>query len=270
MSSHASLPYLSGVGASIDPIDPAVVHGRLLDRGIDWPAPIVLPTTESTNADLLARAPAGAPVGTCIVADEQTAGRGRLGRAWVSDPGAGLWCSTLVPYPGPHLPLLAGVVVARAVRTTGLAVRLKWPNDVIVEGEATPGKVGGILVEADGVGCAVVGIGVNVLRGPAGVPGAQSLAGAGHPTRREDLLIGILSGLHEALERDPAEVLADYRRLCATVGRQVRVVLPSGEELVGEAVGIADDGQLAVHVTGPDGRGNTRYLSAGDVVHATI
>lgn len=270
MSSRALLPYLSGVAETVDPIDPGVVRSRLLDRGIDWPAPIVLPTTASTNADLLARAAAGARVGTCVVADEQTAGRGRLGRAWVSDPGAGLWCSTLVPYPGAHLPLLAGTVVARAVRATGLAVRLKWPNDVIAEDGAAPGKVAGILVEADGSGRAVVGIGVNVSGVPAGVAGAQSLAGAGHPTRREDLLVAILAGLHEALEREPTEVLAEYRGLCATVGREVRVVLPTGEELVGEAVGIADDGRLGVHVAGPDGRGNTRYLSAGDVVHATI
>jgi BirA family biotin operon repressor/biotin-[acetyl-CoA-carboxylase] ligase len=258
------------VPTSDDRIDPVAVHGRLLDRGISWPVPQVVPSTDSTNADVLARAADGAPVGTCVVADEQTAGRGRLGRAWVSDPGAGLWCSTLIPYPGAHLPLLAGTVVAHAVRSTGLAARLKWPNDVIVDDPAAPGKIAGILVEADGSGRAVVGIGVNVWRVPADVPGAQSLAGAGHPTRREDLLVGILAGLHAGLAREPAEVLADYRTLCATVGREVRVVLPTGEELVGEAVGIADDGRLGVHVTGPDGRGNTRYLAAGDVVHATI
>lgn len=197
-----------------------------------------------------------------------------MGRAWSSDPGAGLWCSTLVPFTGPQLPLVAGVVVAQAIRSAGVPVRLKWPNDVILEHPGgTVGKVAGILVEADGHGRAVVGIGVNVHRVPAGVPGAESLAATRDGIRREDLLVAILAGLHERLASDAMAAMAsmaEYRQLCATVGRQVRVLLPTGEELVGEAVGIADDGRLGVHVTGADGRGNTRYLAAGDVVHATI
>lgn len=262
---------LSAVVAADDRIDPEVVHVRLLDRGIAWPAPIVERATASTNADLLARAAAGAPIGTCVVADEQTAGRGRMGRPWSSDPGAGLWCSTLVPFTGPQLPLAVGVVVAEAIRSAGVPVRLKWPNDVILEQPAgVVGKVAGILVEADGHGQAVVGIGVNVHRAPAGVPGAQSLAGAGGHVSRTDLLVSILAGLHGLARAEVEGVMADYRRLCATVGRRVRVLLPTGEELVADAVGIADDGRLGIHVSGDDGRGITRYLAAGDVVHATI
>lgn len=259
--------------------DAGYVEQRLLDREVPWPMPRVLATTGSTNADVLALAAHGAPEGTVVVADQQTSGRGRLGRTWVSDPDSGLWCSVLVRSADvttlPLLPLLAGVAVARAVRGLGVDAGLKWPNDVIVEtdrpGRPSPRKLAGILSESDGAGAVAIGIGVNVStpidRLPA--PEATSLWLEAVDASRADLLVGILTRLHAELaelRRDGAAAgLARYRGLCRTIGRDVTATLPSGEVLVGHAVGIADDGRLGIHVPG-----KTAYVAAGDVVHATI
>ncbi|MDP1877171.1 MAG: biotin--[acetyl-CoA-carboxylase] ligase [Actinomycetota bacterium] len=265
---------------AVPDIDPNYVEGRLADREVAWPRPVVVAVLGSTNADLLARAADGLPEGSVLVADEQTAGRGRMGRSWASAPGAGLWCSVLVRF-GPdergaiaRLPLLAGVSVAGAVAGLGVPAVLKWPNDVIVEQrkrDARSGKLAGILAESDGAGAAVVGIGVNVSQAVDGlpVPDATSLALEGAEVGRADLLVDILTRLHGHL-RDlratgGAETMAEYRRLCITVGRDITASLPSGEVLVGRAIGIADDGRLGIHVSG-----KTVYVAAGDVIHATI
>ncbi len=262
-------------------IDAGDVQQRLEDREVHWPRPVVVASTGSTNADVLAMARDGAPEGTVVVADEQTAGRGRQGRAWVSEPGTGLWLSVLVRLgPGDlawttRLPLLAGVAVAEAVGRHGVDARLKWPNDVVVE-SASPGrpslrKLAGILGETDGADAVVLGIGVNVTT-PADqlpVPEATSLALEGAQVPREDLLVEILTGVNAGVadlrRTGGVDAMARYRGLCLSVGRDVEVTLPSGEVLAGHAVGIADDGRLGVHVTG-----KTVYVAAGDVVHATI
>lgn len=215
-----------------------------------------------------------------IIADEQTAGRGRQGRSWESAPGEGLWCSVLVRMDAERsralLPLLAGVAVASAVRRHGVPAGLKWPNDVVVDlpahdGGTGPRKLAGILSETDGHDGVVIGIGVNISQSRSGLPTPQatSLAMEGATVAREDLLVEILSGLHSAvdsLRRDGAALaLDDYRRLCLTIGREVSVGLPSGEVLQGKAVGVGDDGQLHVRTAQ-----KTRSVAAGDVVHATI
>src|SRR5208283_1893563 len=128
--------------------------------------------TGSTNADLMARALRGAPEGVVLAAEEQSAGRGRLGRTWVSPPRAALTFSLLVrpaavpPARRGWLPLLAGVAVATAVTAvTGVQTRLKWPNDVLT-GYA---KLAGILAEAAG-DAVVVGVGLNVSTEPGELP----------------------------------------------------------------------------------------------------
>lgn len=260
-------------------LDADYVGRRLVDREVPWPPPIVVASTGSTNADLIALAADGAPEGTSIVADEQTAGRGRLGRPWISAPGAGLWLSVLVRVPiderssSSLLPLLAGVAVGDAIGRHGVAAVLKWPNDVVVDGPAGAGlrKVAGILAEGDGLGGVVIGIGVNLTqtRDQLPVPQATSLVLEGAAVPRSDLLVDILTGLHAALvdlrATGGTASMLEYRRLCATVDREVTVALPSGEELVGRATGIADDGRLAVQTAG-----KTVYVAAGDVIHATI
>ena len=146
----------------------------LLRPGGLWQAVEVVDRTGSTNADLLARALGGAPEGVLLAAEAQSAGRGRMGRAWVSPPRAALTFSLLVrPAAVPRarrgwLPLLAGVAVATAVTAvTGVQTRLKWPNDVLTG----PAKLAGILAEAVGE-AVVVGVGLNVSTEPGELPPA--------------------------------------------------------------------------------------------------
>lgn len=254
------------------PLDVAELHGRLVTAGGLWREVAVVPQTGSTNADLLEEARAGAAEGLVLVAEEQTAGRGRLGRSWSAPPGAGLIFSVLLRPAGVPptrlgwLPLLTGVAVATAVReTTSVPASLKWPNDVLV-GER---KLAGILAEAHG-DAVVAGVGLNVTLGQPElpVPAATSLLiEDAASTDRAGLLAAILTGLarrYQAWRTDPdgAELRADYLRWSATVGREVRVELPGGTRLSGTAEDVDEVGRLVVRT--PD---NLVRVGAGDVVH---
>ncbi len=274
-------------------LDAAVLRRAVVRPGGLWRAVEVLASTGSTNADLLARAVAGAPEGVVLAAEEQTAGRGRMGRRWVSPPRAALTFSLLVrpdtvsPARRGWLPLLAGVSVASAVRAVAsVDARLKWPNDVL----AGPAKLGGILAEAVG-DAVVVGIGLNVSTEPGELPpprpapdGALTatslrvLAAAGPAAAgrvesgyREQLLTEILAAFEHwyqawrqaAGDPDRCGLRAEYTRLCATIGRRVRVEQPGGQLLSGLAVGVDPDGRLLVCVSS----GAEVPVAAGDVVH---
>ncbi len=241
-----------------------------------WTSVTVLASTGSTNADLLAGA---GPEGQVLVAEEQTAGRGRMGRSWVSVPGASLTFSVLLrpvsvpPAARGWLPLLAGLAVVSAVRElAGVPATLKWPNDVLVGGR----KLAGVLAEqsADAV---VIGIGLNVASPAGPLPGAPSalpatsLRAEGADVAREALLIEVLRHLERRYlafrdDPDPARcgLLAAYRSRCGTLGRDVRVELPGGRVLAGTAEDIDAGGHLLVRV--PGGSGLTP-VSAGDVSH---
>ncbi len=247
---------------------------ELIRPGGLWRQVQVVQVTGSTNADLLAEAAAGAAEGCVLVAEEQTAGRGRLGRQWVSPPGAALTFSVLLrPHDLPParrawIPLLAGVAVATALRrAAAVDARLKWPNDVLVGGA----KLAGILAEQhrDAV---VVGVGINVrlCRQDLPVPTATSLLLENATvTDREQLLGAVLGELEhwylaEAGARDPetSGLRAEYLRHCATVGRQVRVELPGGRTLTGVAADVDAGGRLVVRSSS-----GLTSVSAGDVVH---
>jgi BirA family biotin operon repressor/biotin-[acetyl-CoA-carboxylase] ligase len=241
------------------PLRPASLNRALASDG--WRVE-VLPETESTNAVVAGRARAGEPAGLVVVAEQQTAGRGRLGRSWVSPPRAGLTFSVLLrpTLPLAHwgwVPLLSGLAVARALRgQTGLDALLKWPNDVLVSGR----KVCGVLAEVAAPGAAVVGIGLNVTTRREELPhdGASSLQLEGSGTTDRDTILRAVLRELSAVTADDAAARADYRRLCATLGAPVRVELPAGPPVIGTADGVDDDGRLIV-----DG---TPY-GAGDVVH---
>ena len=240
-----------------------------------WTSLEVVAVTGSTNADLLRR---GGAEGQVLVAESQVAGRGRMGRSWVSAPGASLTFSVLLrPASVPAsrrgwLPLLTGVAVASALRdVSGVAAVLKWPNDVL----AGSRKLAGILAEQSGE-AVVIGIGVNVATtadalpvSPSGLP-ATSLLLEGAAVSREALLAGILRELerrYTAFRDDPssgAGLLADYRALCATLGRSVRVELPGGRTVSGVAEDIDADGRLLV---APASGAPPVTVSAGDVIH---
>lgn len=251
------------------PLDP----GRL-GAPTDWVVEVV-DTAPSTNAVVAERARAGAGEGLVVVAEHQTSGRGRLDRTWETPPRSGLTFSVLLrprspAADWPWFPLLTGYAVSRALRRSGAVVGLKWPNDVLLDDH----KLAGILterVETPAGPALVVGIGVNVAmtREQLPVPEATSLAVAGLEVDRTELLGGLLGALsseYAAFERGATAALRSaYVGACVTVGRQVEVILPSGQRVIGEATGIDEGGRLLVAT--PTG---VVPVSAGDVVHARL
>lgn len=262
------------------PLDRAALRRALVRPGGLWRDLEVVESTGSTNADLLARALAGEPEGAVLAAEEQRAGRGRMGRTWTSPPRAALTFSVLLKPAVPParrgwLPLLTGVAVATAVtQVTGVRTGLKWPNDLLT----ADAKLAGILAEAAG-DAVVVGIGLNVSTEPAEFPPARpgalpatSLRAAGATALdRASLLLAILGELehwYRAWQRaggdpDRSGLRAEYTRLSATIGRTVRAELPGGQALSGPAAGVDSDGRLLVRVSS----GSEVAVSAGDVVH---
>jgi BirA family biotin operon repressor/biotin-[acetyl-CoA-carboxylase] ligase len=230
---------------------------------------VVLEEAGSTNAVLAERAREGAPEGTVVLAEAQTAGRGRQGRTWVSPPRAGLTFSVLLrpPHVSGWLPLLAGLSVAVALtEQAGVKAGVKWPNDVLIQdvvGDERPGKVAGLLAEVS-AGAVVIGIGLNVTTRLAELPDerATSLALAGsRTTDREILLKAILRALARAYaswRADPAALVPAYRAGCVSIGQQVRVELPGGGSFEGLATDVDADGRLIV---------GGRAFAAGDVIH---
>ncbi|MGW7546271.1 biotin--[acetyl-CoA-carboxylase] ligase [Streptomyces sp. NPDC054770] len=242
----------------------------------------IVDRTGSTNSDLVARAVAGdAGEGVVLVAEEQTAGRGRLDRQWTAPPRSGLFFSVLLkPAEVPvarwgWLPLLTGVAVATGLaRAAGVDMALKWPNDLLVTVGEEERKTGGILAERAGEDGVVVGVGINVTLRAAELPvpqaGSLALAGA-VSTDRETLLRAVLRSLEDWYGRwraaggDPAVsgLQEAYAAGCATLGRSVRAELPGDRSLVGEAVAIDGDGRLVIAT----GEGVQEPVGAGDIVH---
>jgi BirA family transcriptional regulator, biotin operon repressor / biotin---[acetyl-CoA-carboxylase] ligase len=194
--------------------------------------------TDSTNERAKQLAVAGAPHGTLVTADEQTAGRGRQGRTWSAAPGEALLLSVVLRSPDELLPLRAAVAVAESIP---MPAQIKWPNDVWVGGK----KVSGILVEGrPQEGWAVLGIGLNVATRsfPEELSEiATSLALEGASVSREDVLEKLLASLDRLLAADAAEVLAAWRERDALLGEPV--AWNGGR---GRGAGITDAGALRV------------------------
>lgn len=214
--------------------------------------------TDSTNERAKALAVSGAPHGTLVTADEQTAGRGRQGRSWVAPPGSALLMSLLLrelKEGDAALPLAAAVAVCEACEEAA-AVRcaIKWPNDVWIERR----KVAGILVEGRPQdGWAVLGIGLNVRTAPEDFPEElrDSATSLGLDAAPSVVLQPLLDRLSARLAEPPAAVLAAWRERDALRGEPVRWA--DGE---GTAAGISDGGALVV-----DTDGGPLELAAGEV-----
>ncbi|MGI8681762.1 MAG: biotin--[acetyl-CoA-carboxylase] ligase, partial [Mycobacteriales bacterium] len=254
------------------PLSATALRSALVRDGGLWRELRVVAETGSTSADAAAAARSGAAEGLVIVAEHQSAGRGRLDRSWQSPPRAGLTMSVLLRPAVPRerwglLTLVVAVAAARAVRErTGVAVEVKWPNDLVVSDR----KLAGVLAEVVG-DAVVVGLGLNVSTRPAELPpGATSLAvETGEAVNRQPVLLALLREVGVAYDKwestgGPAEpMLRSYRQLSATLGRTVRATLTGGETLTGRAVAVDGTGRLVVT---PEG-GPSRTLSTGDVVH---
>ncbi|MEU1463980.1 biotin--[acetyl-CoA-carboxylase] ligase [Streptomyces sp. NPDC005727] len=264
------------------PLNAAALRRGLVREGGLWSEVELVRRTGSTNSDLVARAAAGrADEGAVLVAEEQTAGRGRLDRQWTAPPRSGLFFSVLLkPTEVPvarwgWLPLLTGVAVATGLsRAAGVDTALKWPNDLLVTVGGEERKAGGILAERAGDDGVVIGVGINVsLRAEElPVPQAGSLALAGAvSTDRDPLLRGVLRSLEDWYGRwrsaggDPAlsGLQETYAAGCATLGRTVRAELPGDRSVVGEAIAIDGDGRLVIATEA----GVREPVGAGDIVH---
>lgn len=236
----------------------------------------VLDTTTSTNAVAAERARDGAPEGLVVVAEHQTAGRGRLNRTWETPARSALTFSMVLrpdvaPADWPWLPLLTGHVVAKTLRAAGYAAGVKWPNDVLIGDQ----KIAGILlerVESDAGPAAVVGVGLNVSLTAEELPvptGTSLLLASGAAPDRTALLVSLLGSLREAYDAwqaggadATARLRSSYVASCVTIGREVRVEMPSGEPLTGTAAGVDATGRLVVA-----GASGETVVGAGDVVH---
>jgi len=233
-------------------------------------------TVGSTNDVAKQLGAEGAPEATLVIADEQTAGRGRLGRAWWSPPGTAIAMSLLLrptfpPLRAHRLTMLAGLAAAEAIeQVTGLRVGLKWPNDVVIEQEARRAgrerqeaiflKLGGILSEASIAGeafeFAVVGLGLNInvdFRSRADLPEATSLMmELGHEVDRLAILRALVerfAARYAVIDRDE-QLQANWSARLTMLGRQV-VAQRGDESIVGLAEGVDESGALLIR--GDDG-----------------
>jgi BirA family transcriptional regulator, biotin operon repressor / biotin---[acetyl-CoA-carboxylase] ligase len=237
-------------------------------RRIEW-------RDELDSTQRLARelARGGADEGTTVIAERQTAGRGRLGRHWHSPPGLNLYCSVVLrpavaPAAVPCLALIAGLAVVDAVReVAGLAGALKWPNDVLLDGRKVAGILTEMEAEVERVHFVIAGIGVNVNAADfppdlAGKATSLRLAG-GQPVDRAAFAAGLLAALEGRYRRFLAAGFAamrsEWEACSALTGKEVRVTAPEGE-VAGRVLGVDDDG--ALRLAGP--RGELRVV-AGEV-----
>lgn len=245
-----------------------------------WAVPVlrIFARTTSTNDDAKRLADLGAPSGTTVIAEEQTAGKGRFGRRWTAPPGQALLISYVLRPAPPHrtirvptsIPIRAGIAVARAIESVArIEPRLKWPNDVVIPSAANvAGKVAGILCEgASGAGAAeyvIAGIGINVNQRETELPDgirATSLAIATrHEVRRDKLAGALLAELARlttvAGEPLDGDTLDEYARRDLLLG--ARIVI--SDRIHGTAAGITADGALRI-----DGRDGLKTIRSGTV-----
>lgn len=253
------------------PLDRHALWSQLSEKSDFWTEIDVVQVTGSTNTDLANAAKHGAREGHVLIAEEQSGGRGRLDRQWVSPPQAGLWMSVLLRPTLPReqwgtLSLVTAVALEESLKAVcGVNAKLKWPNDVLIDGR----KVCGILAQVEG-SAVIVGAGLNVslTEEELPVPTATSLLLAGASTlEREAIAAAFLAhfaAVYQAWnEHGPASVIERWRRGSATLGRHVEVSFPNGRKHSGRAIGIDADGRL--QVAGPDGAVET--VAAGDIVH---
>ncbi len=231
--------------------------------------------TGSTNDDAGRLAREGAVEGTVVLADAQTAGRGRLGRDWVSRPRLNLYASLLLrpaiaPADAPQLSLVAGVAVADALEREGIEAGIKWPNDVLIDGRKVCGVLTEIEAEADMVGSVVVGVGVNLNSVIGDFPEelhdrATSIRMAtGRMVDRASFAATLLECFELAYERwrehGFAELKGDWERRSVLIGKPVEVAAASASAQ-GICVGIDSDGALLLKGDGDE----VRRVIAGDV-----
>ncbi len=231
---------------------------------------------KSTNDHAWRLADEGAPEGTVVIAEEQTAGRGRFGRSWSSPPGMGIWCSIifrpgLFPWEAPRMTMMAALAAARAIRaSTGLVVSLKWPNDVLIEGRKICGILTELSADTDAVRFVITGIGLNVHQHEDDFPAAlrdkaTSLRMASDvPVSRIQVIRSLLSETEKAYLLMNTSGFAALRReivsLSCVVGRAVSV-RQRNRLYRGKVLDIDETGGLVLELAG----GRIEHIISGEV-----
>lgn len=244
----------------------------------------------STNTEALSLAQNGAAHGTVVMAESQSGGYGRHGRAWFSPPGQNIYCSIILHGVGHNLslsqwlswvPLVSALAVSEAIQqVAAVPLALKWPNDLLLHER----KVGGILCESsfattnDPV--VVIGIGLNVNVPPESFPeelrpiAASLMEASRRPIDRNRLIAQLLLELEQCLgelrSSGPVRLRQAYMSRCATLGRQIRVLFMHEQPIVGIAEALSSDGALQVRASSPHPRSQPMPLievRAADVIH---
>ena len=257
------------------------IQQRLATRSLGRPLHL-FEELASTNTTAFTLAGSGATHGTAVLAETQTAGKGRLGRHWISPPHLNIYCSLILRNPklsrhASWIPLVTGLALAEATRRAcGIEVSLKWPNDLLCLGK----KIGGILCESSShgsrVSTCVVGFGVNVNCRETDFPeefralatSCNQLTGQCHD--RNSLISDMFNRLeswYDCVEAERFEqVRQSYAASCATLGREVEISCVAGETIHGTAIDIGKDGALLVSAV-REGKPHTLEIRAGDVQH---
>lgn len=274
---------MNGYGSNVSterrcasPMSSVSIDNELAAREVSIPQPVLLESTTSTNDVARELAAQGASSWTVVIAETQTAGRGRLGRTWDAPPGSALLFSVILrpPPSWTHqlgwIPLVAGLAVAEGIAGLGGDVRVKWPNDVVFVDDVGFSKVSGILAERC-EGAVVVGVGTNVAMQTAEFPvqTATSLAVRGIEVTREQLLARLLASWQDRWrllinadgDVERTGIRLAYEQRCLSIGARVRV--DTGKDpIFGLATGIDSAGHLVLD--GPEG---IIRVTAGDVAH---
>ncbi|MCI1966815.1 MAG: biotin--[acetyl-CoA-carboxylase] ligase [Oscillospiraceae bacterium] len=228
---------------------------------------------DSTNEEAKRKALSGAPNGSLFVAEQQTGGKGRLGRSWASPAGTGLWCSVLLrpgilPLRVSVTTLLAGLAVDRAVRSlTGCNAKIKWPNDIVIGGKKICGILTEMTAEVDRIEFVVVGIGVNVnntafpenIRDKATSVRIESGKNLRRVSLLQEILIQFETLLKQNAESDPV-FWEEYKKCCISLGRRVGFTR-RGAGVTGTAVDVSPKGELIVELED----GTRENVTAGEV-----
>ena len=232
----------------------------------------------STNAIALHLSHQGAPEGTLVVADGQTRGRGRFGREWISPSGVNLYCSYILRAGNREwiswIPLIASLAVASAIHAeTKLDTRIKWPNDVLIDGQKVAGVLAETISDNGVVQRVILGIGVNVNMYTASLPASlhstttSLVEHVDDSIDRAQLLTGLTDALDAQYQRfwtgDTSDILREYVSISDTIGQRVVAHLPVGGSVEGRADGIEPDGSLRLR----RGQGDIVIIRSADIVH---
>lgn len=233
-----------------------------------------LAVVDSTNNEAKRQAAKGAPHGSLFVAEQQTGGKGRLGRSWSAPAGEGIWMSLLLrpeisPYEVPQITLIAGLAVCRAIRAlTPCPAMIKWPNDVIIGSRKICGILTEMTAETERVNFVVTGIGINVntptFPGELQQKATSLYLETGKKTSRAALVRQVLLEFEQYYDAFITEATADlvspYKELCATLGRKIGLTR-NGAALTGRAVDVSPRGELVVTLDS----GETVEVNSGEV-----